>query len=718
MTGNNKVWRAPVAGLASIAMLATMGAATATAAENTPTSNYKVTFGSYGPIDVWPNETVADAYYREKNSNTGAKPGIMNFNTNTFTGNAPSDQVFVGFVDGSGNSVNILTDPVTSDMTLTPKYVAVDDAVKVKFDGVNDAGEPQVLLPYGSEFYVAQGTAIGDSAPIDAADGMIVTEWSIDYADDAKKDTTKTDIASFNVADPAPGSTVTISPAANGIDQVEIATFTASVGNAHVSGVYADGDGSASKYSVDAVDGKVTVPGFVYDGTQTTVTKATAWKNPKGGTVAFGDQVDPADYTAVTTSKGFKVVFDSNGGSPVPAQWVVENGFADEPAAPTRDGKVFKGWKNGAAYFDFEATPITAPMTLVAEWDDASVVTVTFTAGTYKGAPEDVEVKVDSDEFLDESQAPDWTRDGYVLAYWTRVDAVTGAEYGKFDFTAKVAGEVVSGSYGQDFTLRAKWVPVDEDIAKAALRYVRTGTRSADVNLNESSDEEYFTSDSWEEFVPVWEAAYKKYETAKYNAPQDQISAETAAEIVSDLKAGWEKLVFKHTSQADSMGAQTVHRLSKGAEHFYSKDPVEVAYMSNKLTTSGGWTDEGRLFEAVAVDEGKFVDFLDAAERNAQIAADLDEIADPIVIEINRAYNKANGDHVWTADPNEYEVLSAQADWNAEGVAFYVPAFTGTTDVVRLYKDNRHLLSTDGNEQTVLSTQQGWTNEGTAFLGY
>lgn len=31
MTGNNKVWRAPVAGLASVAMLATMGVSTLTA---------------------------------------------------------------------------------------------------------------------------------------------------------------------------------------------------------------------------------------------------------------------------------------------------------------------------------------------------------------------------------------------------------------------------------------------------------------------------------------------------------------------------------------------------------------------------------------------------------------------------------------------------------------------------------------------------------------
>ena len=707
MTGNNKVWRAPVAGLASVAMLATMGVAAANAAETTPTKNYEVTVGSES-FTAWPNETIADAYYRY--TTQMAKPAESNF---AAFASAPEGQVFVGFVDASGNSVNMFTDPVTSNMTLTPKYVAAGEAVKVEFAGVNGYSEPKVFLPYGATFYVAKNSTIGDAAPVDAADGQVVTAWNIDYADPDKKDTTTTDIASFDVADPAPGETVTISPVADKVEQAKTATFGASVTNAHVAGAYSDGDGDNAKYSVDSVNGKVTVPDFVYDGTQTTVDKVTSWKNPSGGTVAFGDQVDPTNYTAVNTTKGYKVVFDSNGGSAVPAQWVEAGYFADEPAAPTRDGKVFKGWKKGSDYFDFEADAVNEPTTLVAEWDDASVVTVTFTAGTYKGAPKDVEVKLDSDEFLEESQAPDWTRDGYVLAGWTYNDSA-------FDFDKQVVGDVVAGQYGQDFTLTAKWVKVDEDIAKAALRYVHTDIESADADLDlnkQDSDEKYFTSASWKEFAPVWKAAYKKYETAKYNAPQDKISAETAAEIVSDLKAGWEKLVFTHASQADAMGKKTVHRLYKDGEHFYTKDAKEVAYMTNKLTTSGGWDDEGRLFEA-APDAGRFADFTFAAKDDAQIAADLDEVADPIVIAINRAYNKANGDHVWTADPNEYEVLSNQADWNAEGVAFYVPTFTGTTDVVRLYKNNRHLLSTDSNEVKVLSTKQGWSNEGTAFLGY
>ncbi|PST45421.1 hypothetical protein CPA40_11115, partial [Bifidobacterium callitrichos] len=90
----------------------------------------------------------------------------------------------------------------------------------------------------------------------------------------------------------------------------------------------------------------------------------------------------------------------------------------------------------------------------------------------------------------------------------------------------------------------------------------------------------------------------------------------------------------------------------------------------------------------------------------------------PIVTPVYRLFNKVNGDHVWTSDANEHAYLAAQAAWNDEGVAFYTPTFTGTTDVARLSKGNRHLLSTDGNEQKVLSTKSGWTLEGTAFKAY
>ncbi len=61
------------------------------------------------------------------------------------------------------------------------------------------------------------------------------------------------------------------------------------------------------------------------------------------------------------------VTFDSNGGSPVDAQDVIENETATEPAEPTRDNYTFGGWKLGNVLYNF-STPVTGNITLVADW--------------------------------------------------------------------------------------------------------------------------------------------------------------------------------------------------------------------------------------------------------------------------------------------------------------------------------------------------------------
>lgn len=71
-----------------------------------------------------------------------------------------------------------------------------------------------------------------------------------------------------------------------------------------------------------------------------------------------------ADWTAPTL---YTVTFDSNGGSPVDAQEVVENETATQPADPTRDNYTFGGWKLGNVLYNF-STPVTGNITLVADW--------------------------------------------------------------------------------------------------------------------------------------------------------------------------------------------------------------------------------------------------------------------------------------------------------------------------------------------------------------
>lgn len=61
------------------------------------------------------------------------------------------------------------------------------------------------------------------------------------------------------------------------------------------------------------------------------------------------------------------VTFDSDGGTDVIAQTVLDGGKATEPKDPTKASVSFECWKLDGAEFDFD-TPVTDDITLVASW--------------------------------------------------------------------------------------------------------------------------------------------------------------------------------------------------------------------------------------------------------------------------------------------------------------------------------------------------------------
>ena len=71
------------------------------------------------------------------------------------------------------------------------------------------------------------------------------------------------------------------------------------------------------------------------------------------------------------TLQKYVVTFNSNGGSDVSSQTVMENSKAIKPARPSRSGYVFDGWYtdiNGGTLFDFN-TRIKGNITLYAHWN-------------------------------------------------------------------------------------------------------------------------------------------------------------------------------------------------------------------------------------------------------------------------------------------------------------------------------------------------------------
>lgn len=70
----------------------------------------------------------------------------------------------------------------------------------------------------------------------------------------------------------------------------------------------------------------------------------------------------------------FTVLFESNGGSQVAAQYIIQNGLATKPATPSHDGLAkFVGWFYGDDEWNFD-TPITKDIKLVAKWTKVYVI--------------------------------------------------------------------------------------------------------------------------------------------------------------------------------------------------------------------------------------------------------------------------------------------------------------------------------------------------------
>lgn len=97
-------------------------------------------------------------------------------------------------------------------------------------------------------------------------------------------------------------------------------------------------------------------------------TTSTTESNP--GTQTGEDNPKPVSHT---------VTFDTNGGSDIPAKTVSNDETVTEPAAPTKDGYVFKGWytsSNFSSPYTFGNT-ISDDITLYAKWVVAAGVTIT-----------------------------------------------------------------------------------------------------------------------------------------------------------------------------------------------------------------------------------------------------------------------------------------------------------------------------------------------------
>ena len=159
----------------------------------------------------------------------------------------------------------------------------------------------------------------------------------------------------------------------------------------------------------------------------------------------IGDTTTNDSNTNSSTSRRFTVTFDSNGGTSVPSETVVEGSTVKRPANPTRRGYTFVSWQLDGEDYDF-SSKVTGNITLIAKWqanstnEEVREYTVTFNSNGGSSIPSETVVEGNT-----VTRPEDPTREGYTFISWQ----LNGVDY---DFNTKVTSNI---------TLVAVWEEVD-----------------------------------------------------------------------------------------------------------------------------------------------------------------------------------------------------------------------------------------------------------------
>lgn len=183
-----------------------------------------------------------------------------------------------------------------------------------------------------------------------------------------------------------------------------------------------------------------------------TVTATTKSGGYKFWFFIWGETITTTKYTIVVIDDGeipepgketFTVTFESNGGSAVEDQTVLEGDKVEKPEDPTKEGYTFGGWyvdEELTAEYDFDVA-VTSDITLYAKWDEIPVAIFTVTFESNGGSAVEVQTVQEGDKV---ERPEDPIKEGYNFGGWY-VDEELTTEY---DFDAAVTS---------DITLYAKW---------------------------------------------------------------------------------------------------------------------------------------------------------------------------------------------------------------------------------------------------------------------
>jgi oligopeptide transport system substrate-binding protein len=250
----------------------------------------------------------------------------------------------------------------------------------------------------------------------------------------------------------------------------------------------------------------------------------------------------------------FTVTFNTNGGPAITALTVEEGSLATQPAAPSRDGYVFKGWFADAALttpFSF-ALPVTGDLTVYAKWAQLFTVTYDANGGTLVGP---ATASVEQGTAAQQPASP--TRDGYIFLGW----ATSAAGTTDYNFGSLVTANV---------TVYAKWFELAEDEFVVSFN-AAGGSYVAPQNI---VDGEVATE-------PADPTRYG-YEFVGWFLGSAEYNFATPVTGNITLVAQWEAIPV-HTVTFDSAGVIFTEEVLEGETVARPADPVRVGFIF------GGW---------------------------------------------------------------------------------------------------------------------------------
>ncbi|NMM95003.1 InlB B-repeat-containing protein [Bifidobacterium oedipodis] len=763
MTGNKNAWRAPLAGLASVAMIATMGvaAATANAAVVDESDNFSVkVYEKDRPYGKWFYTSPSSMKYGETFDTTTLKDPYAA---------AGDGKVLTGYsFDLAGNNVAKSGFAVKGDTKLYAQYA---DAVKVTFKSTQRADGSLVtgaaVATTDQSFDVAKGAGVtaedynkySVTEPDAAAKpGYVFVGWKLTDDADAQDiyqggalsaDTTlypvfekyqtiedQNNVAKvfFDVPDTTAGDVVkyTVTNKPFPAYRAPEGTWLDASGNSYDFSANVDSDKNEDVYPT-------TDPTVGVDLTLEKFTSASdnAWTVNYDFGKPNGTKVDPTNDVAGAD------VFNTDGDQ-VSGEYLAADDKAEQPADPAVKNAVFTGWYDAAGNkVDFNVPVSQQPaadtehrfLEVHAGWDTKNVAAVAYYYGYYG--------KVWNN--TDPAGKTDLVKGGKALDYVTTGNAIpqpTGVE----DYY-QTAENKDHNTYTTRKVTAWKSVADNADITKvtASTSVYAKWDSAASILLNGnggsfSNGNNYIyatktDSQKWEDVIETPTRAGKTFKywtdvnyTTWFNTfdgkfynlsdgtvnPYKLVDGDT---LVAQWSDDNQDEVAAFTFKYDLSYTNQQRDVAKLVKEGYTKASA-TKFVAQMYKLFGQYVSYDQLPQGQARKDAaaKLVAAYQAAEKLLvrQDAAEVPAGTEPVY----RAYNpymKVGSTHLFTTDEQEYKAAK-DAGWIGEGIAFYTTTSKDAQKVYRLYNkyDGSHHYTTDKAERDNL-LEVGWTDEGVAW---